>query len=463
MLKFLFFNKRRLVRQQLAVARQHLEQGQYKETFLLCQQSRQMAGNFMAKEFLYTGACALFGLGHVHQAEQWMQEHKSGAKQDSSYLYLTAYLALHRGQPEQALLDWTSILQLDPSQSFADQLIERIKRSERQVLEEISIPDRFSRYIPLYFTKDHSSSNKARHILQRQRNAKRQGQGLGLGLEIEERFRSSKLRMPALLALLGLLLGGVLFFILDKNEEWKPARLLAFLGFKEKNLDLNLPKAPSRGTLIFPEQYQGDPPPFIYKERSTLLADYEEARRKVLAGRVNQARLILGRMELSNASFEIKERILLLRASIPFLERDDFHDPLTIQQVQAKPYLYRGAQIFWQARLQAVIPKAKEIVLHLEKAIIGKAAAKEKLEDPSSSTKLKSDSKEKTQESESLAEHESKVLIVSYKVSPSQKKELLSQLNTQNEVQVFGIFQGMEAGQLKIKAHELILLKGLSP
>lgn len=95
-LKFLFLDKHRLVRQKLELARQQLEQGYYNDAFLLCQQSRQITKKFMAKEILYTGACALFGLGHIHQAKQWMQEHKSSVKQDSSYLYLTAYLSTLR-------------------------------------------------------------------------------------------------------------------------------------------------------------------------------------------------------------------------------------------------------------------------------------------------------------------------------------------------------------------------------
>ena len=438
MLTFLFSNKRRFVRQKLELARQQLEAGQYNEAFLLCQQARQVAGNSMAKEILYTGACALFGLGHIHQAEQWMREHKSSAKQNSSYLYLTAYLALHRKQPEQALLDWTSILQLDPSQSFADQLIERIKRSEKQVIEEVATPDCFSRYVPVHLMEDYSTTNKAWLSLGKQGIEKDRRAELGMQSRPYSSY-SWKLKRSGLLVFL-VLLGLALFFSLAKNKKWDMARLLALLQGKAKELDLNLPKAPSRGTLILPEQYQGKPPPFIYKERDAFIADYKKARRNILVGRVNQARLILGRLELSNVGFEIKKRVLLLRASIPFLERSDFYDSLSIQEVQAQPYLYRGAQIFWQAKLQAIIPKAKEIILKLEKS---------------------GESKESSKGSsiENSTGKENKVLLVSYTVPPSQKKELLAQLNTQNEIQVFGTFQSIESGQFKIQARELILLE----
>ena len=414
MLNFLFSKKRNYLRYKLRLAWQHLERGEYNEAFQLCQEALEVTKGFAPIEVLYLGACALFGLGHIHQAEQWIEQYKRGFEQDSFYLYLRAYLALHRGQPEQALLNWTSILQIDPSQSFADQLIERIRRSEEQVMEELHIPEYYSRYLPPLPPSLLEGKETPKSWAKKQRST----------LDLRGLF-------PILLFLsLGAGGAGVFFFFRSgAYEEWAvPELLSSILEFQEKDLELDLPKAPSRGTLLLPEGYKDNRPPYIYEERSALLKDYEEARRKILLGRVNQARFILGRIELSNVSFEIKERVLSLRASIPFLERSKFHDPLAMEDAAAKPYLYRGAQVLWGGKLRSLIPRTKgiELVLLAEGEGTGASA-------------------------------EGKELRVEYRTSSSQKKKLLSKLSAKDKIRVFGIFRGLEAGQFKVEARELLL------
>lgn len=443
MFPLLFSNKRRLVRQKLELAEQEIKQAYYNKAFQLCRECRQITKKYMSREVLYTGACALFGLGHVHQAKQWIEEYKSSAKQDSSYLYLTAYLALHHKQPEQALLNWTTILHLDPSQSFADRLIEAVKSGEKQVLEEVTIPDHFSRYVPIAIIKNQSSHSSLGNQ-KLKKNQRPQKRGL-----------SKKFKTEAFFIVLGafIALGGIFFGKKENRDRWFlrfPDLLFSFLFSDGKSLEHDLPKAPRRGTLIFPEQYKGEAPPFMYKKRSEFLADYEKARKKILSAKVNQARLILGRMELSNISFEMKERVLLLRSSIPFLERENFHDPISIKKVQSQAYFYRGAQIFWRAKLRAILPRTKEIILELEKH----SKEKKNIKEETGEYPIELSSRKASEESSK--EYKNR-LIVSYAVHPSQRKEALSKLNVQNDIQVFGVFQGIEAGALKIKAHELVL------
>lgn len=133
----------------LAYLRRALFEGRYNDAYDRAAGIRQTLRERTPARVLYAGACALFGLGHVLQAEEWVSEHGRASDFDASHMYLTGYVEIHRRRLDRALLSWTRIVQADPGETFADELIERLKRGEAEVLREVRDPSNFTRYVPL--------------------------------------------------------------------------------------------------------------------------------------------------------------------------------------------------------------------------------------------------------------------------------------------------------------------------
>ena len=402
MQKIPFFSRRRFFQQKLSLLGQYLGENSYDEAFQLCQNIRRNSKTSVPADILYAGACSLFGLGHVHQAEEWVKVYGEAAKKNTAYhLYLTAYLSLHRKQTEEALLDWTSILQSDPSQTFADDLIERLRHSEKSVLEEINDPYYAKRYVPMDFL-EYLSNKKA----------------------ASKKSTSETFLFPGL-PFKKIAFSFIILFVVANGIFFLAEEYPAILSFWKTKKE-ELPKAPRNITLFSAEQYGEEPPLFIYKKPREVIEIYEKARRQILARKVNQARLLLRHIELSNAGFEAKERSFLLRDSIPFMQLDEFHDPVSIKEVLAKPYLYQETQILWKGQLRLIKPKPTGLELELEV---------------------------KKRHTSSV---EKKLFKAEYFLSEKEKKELLPKLNVQNEIQVFGLFKGMDAGYPKVIIKRLI-------
>lgn len=318
---------------------QHLRaaifEGRYDEAFQQARELRELHGEQTPPGVLYAGACALFGLGHILQAEEWVEAHGGLTMYRADHLYLAAYIELHKERPERALLYWTRIVQDDPSQTFADSLIEKLKKGEQRVRLELGQPGAFLRYVPLDSIENSIGADSAK-------SASGKSRGTGDPEQTRDRF--------------WWLLAGIVFlsamsigFGVYLNEIVALFAPDPYAAIRE-----SLPDAPVRGAVIRPDSYTDDSPRFMYPEKEAALAEYREAREKIGAGFPNQARYLLGRLELSNASFEIKERVLLLRDAIPRVGRSDFRDPLDIGTVLEEPYIYRDAQVSWQGRVQNI-------------------------------------------------------------------------------------------------------------
>ncbi|MCB1324899.1 MAG: hypothetical protein H7A21_18075 [Spirochaetales bacterium] len=304
----------------LAYLRRALFEGRYNDAYDRAAGIRQTLRERTPARVLYAGACALFGLGHVLQAEEWVSEHGRASDFDASHMYLTGYVEIHRRRLDRALLSWTRIVQADPGETFADELIERLKRGEAEVLREVRDPSNFTRYVPLAPLDVASAPEKPRRTKR-------------------PRIRDAYRRLVLVLILLGLAGLGAVFLGTRLLELLRPD---PYAGLLEE-----LPRAPSGGTVTDPDRFEDEPPRFTYPDREAALDDYRNAREKIGAGLVNQARFLLGRLELSNASFEIKERARLLRDSIPTAPYSDFRDPISVRELVEEPYLYRGAQVLW--------------------------------------------------------------------------------------------------------------------
>ncbi|MBE7438921.1 MAG: hypothetical protein HS115_10740 [Spirochaetales bacterium] len=283
-------------------ARRLLEEGRYEEAFRMVSDLR--GQKEVDPEVFYLGSLSLFGLGHVYQAEEWVRSFGKATGSGPDYHYLEAYIQLHHRRFDQALICWTEILQMDPSQTLADQLIERVKQGEEAVLEDIRIPANFREYIPV------------------QRRP----------------FRRTFLNRSVLRWGLAFLLGTLLLF-------------LAFYFYRTWGTDGRpelLP--PAHITLIPPASYgKDDRPETLYASVDEIKADFAEIQRFQEEGKPNAVLRLLGKLELSNAGFEVKERATTLRQSVFFAP--DFDDPISVSEVQKAPFALRGVRVRWKGQI----------------------------------------------------------------------------------------------------------------
>mgnify|MGYP001796918737 CR=1 FL=1 len=159
----------------LPAIRRAIFEGRFDEAYQLCERVREKQGERTGPAILYAGAVALFGLGHVHQSEEWVEAHGEATRYSAEHLYLAAYLEIHKRQSERALLLWTRILQIDPSQTFADGLIARLRGGEESVLKEVRDPAAFQRYGRRPICRRGGGSPAARRLLEADRCVRRAG------------------------------------------------------------------------------------------------------------------------------------------------------------------------------------------------------------------------------------------------------------------------------------------------
>ena len=335
---------RRQQRRELQAIWEKISNQEYHKAFRLCQNIRKKRNLATNSEILYAGCCSLFGMGHIHQAEEWVKEYGETVKYAPSWLYLEAYRELHQGHTEKALLYWTDILQKDPSQTFADALIVRLKEDESKIHKDLKNPSSFRSYVPYSFLED-----KLKPI--RRNRRKLYPPYLNLAKNTVKKKREPWLRFfygLLFLSLLGIISSLSLIFRSNLSS-FHPTLLLSKLLDGTKNKDI-FPEIPFSGDIIPKEDYQNEIPRFLYSSKKELMEDYLRAKLLAREGKVNQARYLLGRIEISNANFQVKERILIFRSLLPMIPFYKFHDPVDPHQLYQEPYLYRGAQILWMGK-----------------------------------------------------------------------------------------------------------------
>lgn len=286
--------------------------GEYRDAWKMIQEMR-AEKKFPAFVDL-AGAVCLLAFGHVRQAEEWLD---SCEQTGPEFYYLDALIHLHARRPEEALLCYTRIIDEDPSDTFADRLIERLRADEDKVQEDVAgVP--IERYLPLrqWFIEAPAESGSARRPFV---------------LKTARLFNSKWTRaaVPGILLML-FLFGGIFAY---------------FRFLKQPDLSEQLPDAPSQGTIIPSSELGGAKVRFTFDSRAEVVAQYDDARRKILEGRVNEARLLLNEIDLSNAGFELKERALVLKQMIPWREPGKFSDPVELSQIRKDPELYAGVQV----------------------------------------------------------------------------------------------------------------------
>jgi tetratricopeptide (TPR) repeat protein len=285
--------------------------GEYRDAWKLIEEMRREKKHPAFVDL--AGAVCLLAFGHVRQAEEWLD---SCEQSGPEFYYLDALIHLHARRPEEALLCYTRIIDEDPSDTFADRLIERLRADEDKVQEDVAGAP-IERYLPLrqWFVEAPGSAPVRRPFI----------------VKAAPLFQGRVMRFTVLgILLLLIFLGGVFVY---------------FRFLRTPDLSEKLPDAPSQGTIIPKSELGGAKVRFTFDSRAEVVAQYEDARRKILEGRVNEARVLLNEIDLSNAGFELKERALVLKQMIPWREPGKFSDPVELSQIIKDPELYAGVQV----------------------------------------------------------------------------------------------------------------------
>lgn len=306
-----------------------VERGEYDKSFKMCKKNLNIKDD---PALYYFAALSLFGLGHIHQSEKYIEKHGLLSEYSTSYLYLCAYLELHKNHFDRSLLYWTRIVNSDPSDTFADALIEELKTSSNNIQSKISNPARFSHFVPVQYFElisDGPPSNNP---------------DIKSGSRIVKASLPYKkiVLYPVLLILAATILYAInhQYFIIDK--------FIKLSGLA----DDKLPEIPAAGSVTPENHFTDDKPRFFYGDHQEVIREFKKARKLIIENKPNQARFYLGKIELSNASFEIKERALQLRESIPRSYKNNFIDTITIDQVMKEPYIYRGADVLFTGTIE---------------------------------------------------------------------------------------------------------------
>ena len=301
---------------------------------------------------LYFACISLFGLGHVQQARRYYQELMEVGGDSVSSRYIQAYLELQSRKPEEALVTLTSILELDPSDTRCDALIEQIKEAPDLLAEysrkRAGILDFFPGIAPERRSGGEADFDVQPNIAAKSTDsdAPRKGKLKPIGLKSAEGNRNQeyyeeprKTRIPTWL-IAGV---SVLALTLAAVAGWR------MVGKSDPLMDSDLPRPPGHSTVLPEAAGEFN---YYYDSKDLAVEDYEKARLAIEDGRVNQARKILGRLERSNVDFVFKERAKTLRQSIPLPRMGDFTDSVTMGEIESDPYSYRDAVFLWQGSVE---------------------------------------------------------------------------------------------------------------
>lgn len=334
-------------------------------------------------EFVYLAAVSLFGLGHIRQAEDIVLAFDRFAPDSAHSLYLQAFLQLHYRKFHDALLNYTRIVRIDPSDTFADRLIEKMKKGHEAVFNDVQRSELLLRYIPLghpgwinspvdrqeQISDENTAGDSVRSRNMNSRAGELNNNGDHIVIENNDQSGRKHGRTSALPGKLQFFFGSRRRFIISTLLVLLAVAIGVYSGFRIasnpfRGLDEALPVEPRSGTVMPADSFESAYP-FFYDSSEEAIADFRRARQSAIDGKPNQARRILAEIELSNAGFEVKERASLLRESIPYVDNIHFDDPVSIDDIYDEPYLLRGAQVFWQGIVRSFSVQ-DELIFELE-------------------------------------------------------------------------------------------------
>jgi len=294
----------------------------------------------------YLAAVALGFLDRRSSFLQYLDEAKIRNAQSPYVVYLRAYTHLWKENLEAALMDWTSLVDLEEGW-LARELIEKARKGVNLV-EKAGKGD-----IAYFIVLPDFIDGISRHQVESQDLDDPGAFGKSGGFSLPR--VALGWRAGALLVLV--LLIGVAYVFRDP--------LLHIVTFSE-----NTPgqawknyKIDEWAALVNPQNK--DSVKYVYKSKDRLIEDFEEAKKKLTDSKFNQARFLLQRILYSNADFKTKEKSKIFLNFIPEPDYQDFSDPVFPDKLMETPEFYSDCLVLWQGSVLKLkdVDHGKEVSL----------------------------------------------------------------------------------------------------
>ncbi|MES0491610.1 MAG: hypothetical protein ABUK01_16560 [Leptospirales bacterium] len=264
--------------------------------------------------------------------------------QDSPFFhYLKAYSDLLEGDLEKALWEWTRIVDTEEGW-LARNLIEKARNNEPLI--EMAGKGDFAEFIVLPVFPSEMPTAKIPGGEKPTTNSR------------ILRPKSGSLAKILVLSFTGLFVAVVFtYFLYTQNSpENEGPSMDAW-----KNLTID-------ESATIPMHRNADDSLYEYKERDSLITDFQLAKDNLSAGKVNQARFLLQRILYSNADFQSKERSRIFLNFIPEPEYKELNDPVSPEEILEHPEFYMDALIIWEGKVVSLkeVDRGQEIRLEIE-------------------------------------------------------------------------------------------------
>lgn len=102
----------------------------------------------------------------------------------------------------------------------------------------------------------------------------------------------------------------------------------------------------------------------FYYSNEEVFGDFNEARKRIKSGNLNEALLLLNRLLSSNANFAVKEKAEYLKQFVMNHE-DRGYSAVGFAEASRDPYLYTGVLVRWRGRVANLTRKDGKMIFHL--------------------------------------------------------------------------------------------------
>lgn len=244
--------------------------------------------------------------------------------------YLEAYIALLEGDLQKALLEWTR--QVDYEEGWlARDLVEQARKGKdlislaRQGLEPFIILPDIMEELRLHAPHElDGETQPGSYEPSLKKNASKSPVSGRFALKLS-------IGAGALVAavITGVYLSGVWNWPTKEREPWR-----------DYTIDSSAQLGP-KSSLGTSERYQ-------FENKDQLISDFEQAKKHLGKGRINQARFLLQRIFHSNAGFKTREKTRIFLTFIPEPSHEDFSDPVFPGELIKTPLYYTDSIVLWQ-------------------------------------------------------------------------------------------------------------------
>lgn len=105
-------------------------------------------------------------------------------------------------------------------------------------------------------------------------------------------------------------------------------------------------------------------PPVFYYSNDEIINDFNKAKILIKNEKYNEAIIIINKIANSNANYRVKERNEFLQKFISGIEYKNYN-PIPIEKVLQKPYLYKGSFVKWKGKIANLKSKDNKLQFNL--------------------------------------------------------------------------------------------------